>query len=359
MAKRGRPRKEQIRLDHDHKAHDEVPLSEESRKKVEQGLKEAGEGKTERLSDKLLEERKEDKIIENDLVEENNNQINKERRDKLNDILREINKDKPNSIKYANTIEEKKRMSFGYTCLDKLTGGGILCGNFTTLWGSKGCGKSTIAYSTIAAAQQDGKIAAYLDVERSYDPKWAAKFGVDTESLVYIACKTAEEVLDIIIKLCREKVVDLIVLDSIQGLTPHGENYEGKADKEKSVEDDTMALLARKLSQFFRMAAAPVSDAKCAVLLIGQARMDLGSFIKMETLSGGHALMHNSRLILRVRRGQGVDAPVRKYKDDKGKTKEEKLGFDLVVHVDKSQIQGCTELSEIHVPFYFDSGIKE
>jgi len=35
------------------------------------------------------------------------------------------------------------------------------------------------------------------------------------------------------------------------------------------------------------------------------------------------------------------------------------LGFDLVVHVDKSQIPGCTELSEIHVPFYFTEGIKE
>jgi RecA/RadA recombinase len=45
----------------------------------------------------------------------------------------------------------------------------------------------------------------------------------------------------------------LIILDSIQGLSPHGEQYEGKADKEKSVEDDTMALLARKLSQFFRI----------------------------------------------------------------------------------------------------------
>jgi recombination protein RecA len=262
-------------------------------------------------------------------------------------------------LQFANTVEEKKRLSFGYKCLDDLTGGGILLGNTTTIWGSKGCGKSTLAYKLIASAQKEGKIAAYLDIERSYDGIWAQKFGVDTEALVYVTCKTAEEVLDIVIKLCKESTVDLIVLDSIQGLSPHGENYEGKGEKDKSVQDDTMALLARKLSQFFRMATPHISNAKCALLLIGQARMDLGSFIKMETLSGGHALMHNSRLILRVRRGQSVDAPVRKYKDEKGKSKEEKIGFDLCVTVNKSQIQNCIEGKEIHVPFLFEKGIEE
>jgi len=36
-----------------------------------------------------------------------------------------------------------------------------------------------------------------------------------------------------------------------------------------------------------------------------------------------------------------------------------KIGFDAVIHVNKSQIQGCIEGDEIHVPFFFDSGIKE
>jgi len=204
-----------------------------------------------------------------------------------------------------------------------------------------------------------------VDVERSYDPIWAAKLGVDTEKLIYIICETAEQVMDTVIKLCREKVVDVIVLDSIQGLSPKGEQVEGKGEKPRSLEDDTMALLARKLSQFFRMATPHIADAKCALLMIGQARMDLGSFIKIETLSGGHALMHNSRLILRCRRGQKADAPFEQIETDevneKGKKIKEKiqLGFDLVVHVEKSQLQGCIEGQEIHVPFYYKEGIKD
>ena len=308
---------------------------------------------------------KANQLINNPLVEENNIQISQERRDKLNTTLREINKVLPNSIKYANVIEVKERQSFGYKCLDKLTGGGIIRGNFTTIWGSKACGKSTIAYKMIATAQKEGKIATYLDIERSYDPLWAAKFGVNVNDLIIVNIETAEQALDTIIKLCREDVIDLIVLDSIQGLTPKQENYAGKGEKERSVEDDSMALLARKLSQFFRMAAAPVSKAKCAILLIGQARMDLSSFIKLETLSGGHALLHNSRLILRLRRGQKTDSPMEKRPNgkltEKGKEEMENvpIGFDLVITVQKSQIQGCVEGDSIHIPFYSEDGIHE
>jgi len=335
----------------------EVSLSKESRAKVERGLQDAKEGNIDKMPDNDMNEVTMDATI----YPKKETKEQQERREKLKIVMNEINKAyaDPNTMKFANSIEEKERLSFGYKCLDKLTGGGIVRGNTTVIWGSKGSGKTTIAYKTIGTAQKNNKLVAYINVERSYDPKWAKIFGVDVESLVVIECHTAEEVLDTVIKLCREKVVDLIVLDSIQGLSPHGEQYEGKGEKDKSVQDDTMALLARKLSQFFRMATSHISDAKCALLMIGQARMDLGSFIKMETLSGGHALMHNSRLILRVRRGQGVDSPVRKYKDEQGKAKEEKLGFDLVVRVDKSQIQGCVELSEIHVPFFFMDGIHE
>ena len=290
----------------------------------------------------------------------------KERKEKLNSVLRDINKTIPGAkVDFANTIDIKGRQSFGYRCLDKLTGGGIIKGNCSVIWGSKGCGKTTIAYKLIATAQKEGRICAYLDVERSWDSVWAKRFGVDTNSLVYVVCPTAELVMDTVIKLCKEKVADVIVLDSIQGLSPHDEQFEGKAEKERSVEDSSMALLARKLSQFFRMATPYIADAKCAVLLIGQARMDLGSFIKLETLSGGHALMHYSRLILRARRGQKADAPQEKVETDEldkkgNKIKENKqIGFDLCVKVDKSQIEGCVEGSEIHTAFYYLEGIKE
>ena len=57
----------------------------------------------------------------------------------------------------------------------------------------------------------------------------------------------------------KNKAIDLIIVDSIQGLSPKGEQ-ETKKGIAKSLEDDTMALLARKLSQFFRMSAAGIAE---------------------------------------------------------------------------------------------------
>jgi len=307
----------------------------------------------------------EEKVIPNPLIEKNNNRISQERRDRLNATLREINKIIPNAVKYANIIEERKRISFKQKCLNKLTGGGIPEGTYVTIWGDKGCAKTTIVLDLIAEAQKTGKQCIYINGERSYDPVYAKFKGVDIDNLAVVDVEKLEDGLDVIIKLCRNKVADLIIFDSLHGLAPKGELYEGKADKEKSVSDDTMALRARKLTQFFEMATAFVAEAKCAIVFIGQSRTDLGGFIKLEKLTGGHALLHNSRLILRVRRGQKADAPFEQIETDevneKGKKIKEKiqLGFDLVVHVEKSQIQGCVEGQEIHVPFYYKEGIKE
>jgi recombination protein RecA len=345
-----------------------VPLSEESLKKVEKGLKEAGEGKIERIDlDKEL--KKEEPILTPE---------QKERREKLHRVMGDINKDiKGADINFANTYPIRERQSFGYKCLDKLTNGGIPRGLFSTIWGSKGCSKTTIAIKMVAAAQREGKLVAWIDAEHSYDKEWAFKFGVIQEELAYERPETAEGALDTIIRLVREQVVDLIVLDSIHSLCPKGQLYEGKTDTIKSTGKDTQALRARKLTQFFEMSIDAVSKAKCAVLLIAQSREEIGEFFKIEKLTGGHALLHNSRIIMRVRRGQGVDCPSEIIitdkpkkdkegnilKDKKGNIKYEtetkKLGFDLVAHIDKSQVQGCTELSEIHVPFYFKEGIKE
>jgi len=314
-----------------------------------------------------------------DVFKEVSNRIEKQklteeeikRKDKLNNVLRDLNKTLgKDSIKFGNDIEERERIPFNNKDLTEYTGGGIPKGTYTTIWGSKGCAKTTIVLDLITKAQELGNTCAYVNGERSYDPVWAKKMGADIEKLIVIDVETIEQGLDAVIKLCREKVVDFIAFDSLHGLAPEGELYEGKAKKEKSVAQSTIALRARKLTQFFEMATPAVADSKCAVVLIGQSRMDLSSFIKIETLTGGFSLLHNSRLIIKARRGQGVDAPVKKEKvekiimnseGDKEKkitTISTKIGFDLVLKCDKSQISGIIEGQEIHLPFYYTEGLK-
>ena len=115
------------------------------------------------------------------------------------------------------------------------------------------------------------------------------------------------------------------------------------------------------------MSAHYVSTSKCAVLLIGQSRMSIGGYISMEMLSGGNALMHWASLIIKLRRGKGVDAPMRSYRQDyvdedgkaRYKTVKEPSGFNLVAKIDKTKIASSTEGTEIQLPFYFSGGFIE
>jgi len=225
--------------------------------------------------------------------------------------------------------KEIERIAFQNKELNVLTGGGIPVGRFNVIWGPKGSAKTTTALDVVKTAQGMGKIAYWIDLERSFDPKWAQTMGVDLDALLMAnSFNTAEEAMDSIINLTKKNLVDLIVIDSIQGLSPKGEQ-ETKKGVDKSLEDDTMALLARKLSQFFRISAAGIAQSECTVLLIGQTRMDLGGFITLEKLSGGNALEHWSSMTIHFRRGKKADAP---------KKAGEIEGFNLVAKVDKSKV---------------------
>jgi len=278
--------------------------------------------------------------------------------DKAKQVIRDFNKSQGKvMIKSASEVEKRNKLSFGVGALDRLTNGGIEYGVTTVVWGEAGTGKTTLALKLIAQAQKEGKICLYADIERSFNRDWAIKQGVDIDKLIYGKFFTAEQPLDAIVALAKEQCVDLILIDSIQGLSPKAEQIKGKSTV-KSLEDDTMALLARKLSLFFRVAIPYISEAKTALVMIGQARTNLGSFVALDTLSGGHALKHNSRLTLRVRRGQGVDAPTEEIIDDDGKKHKTKIGYDMVVKVEKAQLEGVKELSEIHLPFYYGHGFN-
>jgi len=146
-------------------------------------------------------------------------------------------------------------------------------------------------------------------------------------------------------------------------MAPKGE-VEDKKGK-KSLDSNTMALLARKMAQFFRMAGTHVYKSNVALVMIGQTRTDLGGFIALQKLSGGNALIHNSVLTVHMRRGQKSNAPFLHHKeaflDPDGKfhlqTKKVQDGFECVMKIDKKQCSGgSNEGAVISVPYYYDTG---
>ena len=292
--------------------------------------------------------------------------IPNERRAKLLETMKSINKNQGQFMDFAENLDETEVVNVGIPILDKFIGG-FKKGAFSIVYGGMSCGKSTLALQTIANAQKEGKICTYLDMERSFSKERAKQLGVNLSELILVStCQTAEEALEIVRTLSKDKVCDFLVLDSIQSMSPQGEQ-ENKG-KQRDLASAEMAQLARTLSKFFRVVSPDVFKAKMAVLLIGQIRMNLGSFIVRGELSGGEALKHFSYQTIFMRRGQGADAPSHKviefYLDpDKVMHKESKnipCGFDAVLKLTKTKSStSAVENSEIHLPFTFEKGFVE
>jgi len=294
-----------------------------------------------------------------------------DRKLKLKAVMKDLNKKfkDPNLLKMGDKEPEKETLSLGVPEIDDFLGGGWTRGNFSVVYGTESVGKSTIALQTVANAQKEDKICCYIDLEHSFDPVRASQFGVKIEDLILIdTAQNAEQAMDIMVALAKEQVVDFIVVDSIQAMSPRGEQ-ETKKGKEKSIDNETIALLARQLGHFFRMCSTPVFTGKVAVLMIGQVRTQgIGSFYTHDGLSGGKALLHWAFQTIYMRRGQKADAPQGAWKelflDPDGKmhkqTKKEAVGFDCVLKLEKTKSsKSKAEGSDVHVPFYFATGFVE
>jgi len=290
-----------------------------------------------------------------------------ERKAKLLETMKKINKDQGNFMDFAKSVPDSAFIKTGIPIIDTFVGGGFKKGNFTIAWGSTGCGKSTLCLQTIANAQKEGQLCVYIDMERSFEKERAIQLGVNLEELVLVNnCQTAEDAMGVVRTLAKDKVCDLVIVDSIQAMSPKGEQ-ENKG-KERDIAENEMALLAQKLSKFFRIVSPDVFRAKITCILIGQCRMSLGSFIVKADLSGGEALKHWAYQTIFMRRGQGADAPNQVetiyFLDGDGKVhkRSEKIpcGFDAVLKLTKTKSSNSAlELSEIHVPFVYDKGFVQ
>lgn len=292
-----------------------------------------------------------------------------ERKKKLLETMKSFNKGQKDSIlDFASSSEDVEVFPTGIQTIDDFIGGGTKKGSFSIIYGGYSVGKSTLVLQQIATLQKQGKICCYIDLEHSFDKKRAKELGVNITDLVLAEkCKNAEQALEIIRALCKEKAVDYIAIDSIQAMSPINEQ-ENKG-KERQLAEKEIAELARTLSKFFRVVSPDVFNAKVSVVMIGQVRIHgIGTFFTRAGLTGGEALKHWGNLILFMRQGQGTNAPVSKFKryyldkDDnlRYKTESDKIGFDCVIKIEKTKSSDAqSEGSDINVPFVFEKGFVD
>ncbi len=102
----------------------------------------------------------------------------------------------------------------GYPTLDAALGtGGWPRGGLALLDGPLGCGASTLALGTLAAAQATGGLAAWLDLDGTLDPAVAARLGVSLDWLLVARPRDPQEAIELAAWLGRSELIDALVLD--------------------------------------------------------------------------------------------------------------------------------------------------
>ena len=178
--------------------------------------------------------------------------------------------------------------------------GGLPKGRIVEIYGPESSGKTTLALSTLAQAQKQGAVVAFIDAEHALDIHYAGKLGVNVSDLLISQPDTGEQALEIAETLVRSGGVDMIVVDSVAALTP-------RAEIEGDMGDSHMGLQARLMSQALRKLTACISRSNTLVCFINQIRMKIGvMFGNPETTTGGNALKFYSSVRLEVRRAGAI-----------------------------------------------------
>ncbi len=185
----------------------------------------------------------------------------------------------------------------GSLALDVALGiGGIPRGRVVEVFGPEASGKTTLTLHTIAEAQRQGGVAAFVDAEHALDVKYAQALGVQIEDLLISQPDTGEQALEITDILVRSGGLFVVVIDSVAALVP-------RAEIEGEMGDTHVGLQARLMSQAMRKLTSTISKSATTVMFINQIRMRIGiMFGNPETTSGGNALKFYATMRLDIRR---------------------------------------------------------
>lgn len=227
-----------------------------------------------------------------------------ERKKAIDRAMKQIVKDhgKGSIMRLGDEPDRKvEAVSSGSLALDVALGiGGYPRGRVVEIYGPESSGKTTISLHAVAAAQQAGGTAAFIDAEHALDPTYAKNLGVDIDNLLLSQPDTGEQGLEIVDALVSSGAIDIVVVDSVAALVP-------RAEIDGEMGDSHVALQARLMSQAMRKLSGTISKTNTTVIFINQIREKVGvMFGNPEVTPGGRALKFYSSVRLEVRRAESI-----------------------------------------------------
>lgn len=277
------------------------------------------------------------------------------------DIIKKCKKDWacPDLMESVNKVSGEK-IPFSSPSINYATYGGIPKVGLTHFFGFEGAGKSTSAmdlcrsaydmfttdyanevqeleekiaggnkeYKAVLADLKDRgpKKVLYIDIEHTFDRKWAATLGLsEVLEVMQTPNIAAEEILNAVQNLIDTGEMGLIVLDSVPSLIPASE-------LKKKIGERTVAPLAGLMTEFCRRINPILFRGKCALVLINQQRENMDNPY-VDRVPGGRAIRFYSSLELSFRRGTPLDF----LGNEVPQKTENPAGYKIVVTVKKQK----------------------
>lgn len=216
--------------------------------------------------------------------------------------------------------------------------GGFPFGRVSEIIGSESAGKSSLALSLVAKAQQMGLICAFIDSEHAVNLEYAKMLGVDLKKLIFVQNESAEEAMNIVEDLIRTKEVKLVIIDSVAALTPQSE-IDGNMDQVG------IGQLARLMGRALRKLTSISS--KAAIIFINQYRQNISPFAYAEPIvtPGGNALKYFASIRVDMKRSAKI------------KKGDEIVGNRVNIKIIKNKL--AMPFKTISYDFYFNTGINK
>lgn len=250
--------------------------------------------------------------------------------DQVEEVLAQLNPELRKKVSSASNIEIAFQPVPSLGLTDALRGG-FVYGRQVLVWGNKSAGKSSFCLSMVGQAQKEGKICAWIDAEQSYDPSWAERLGVDSDSLIYSNARTINDMVDVATDLMKAGV-DIIVVDSISALLP-AIYFEKDGDELKQLADTKqIGAEARDMTNAVKM--LNYMNDNTLLVLISQQRNHLGGLYATHKPTGGQAVMFFSSTIVKLWSSESDNKAIKEKIAVGDKLIEKRVGREVLWSID-------------------------